>query len=271
MGAARGRGGRWGLGLGAVLLALLLVVSSVKGERTQRGNVIASLDGGISPLRLPRDRTAPASVRLSGELRTDDRSRLPRLRRVELALAGRGGLDVRGLPICRRSRLRGASPETAMAVCGTALVGHGRLDVKVFFPGQRPFVYRASLRAFNGRTPEGEPLVWLHVFGPDPPSAFVLSFAVRNRRGDFPTALVATVPREVGPWPHVARFAMTFGRRYSHRGRLRSYLNASCPVPPRFTAGIFPFARATYEFVNGRRLEIEIVRSCRVRSKRGER
>jgi hypothetical protein len=58
---------------------------------------------------------------------------------------------------------------------------------------------------------------------------------------------------------------MTFGRRFLVHGERRSYLSASCPVPPRFTAGVFPFARAAYRIADGRELSTMIVRGCRVR------
>ena len=45
---------------------------------------------------------------------------------------------------------------------------------------------------------------------------------------------------------------MTLSRRYSYRGRARSYLSASCPIPPRFTAGFFSFAKASFTLAGGR-------------------
>jgi hypothetical protein len=250
-----------------VVAALLggLAVEEAHGERRQQGNLIVSLDGRISPRKLPRHQLAPASVHLSGELRTTDGSTLPRLRKVELEMAGRGALNTRGLPICRRGRLDSISPEDALEACGEALVGRGRVDVEIFLPHQKPFAFHATLRAFNGRLPAGRRAVWLHVYGSDPPSSFVLPFFVHRRPGDFGTALVAVVPPDLGPWPHLARFELTLSRRFSHRGRPRSFLNAECPVPAAFTAGIFPFARATYSFAGDRTISATIVRGCRVR------
>jgi hypothetical protein len=248
----------------AVSLAALAAAPAL-AEREQQGNLIVSLDGRISPRKLPRHDLAPAAVHLSGELRTTDGSPLPRLRKVELEMAGRGALNTRGLPICRRGRLDSISPEGALEACGEALVGRGRVDVEIFLPHQKPFVFHATLRAFNGRLPAGRRAVWLHVFGVDPLSSFVLPFTVHRRPGDFGTALVAVVPPDLGPWPHLARFELTLSRRFSHRGRPRSFLNAECPVPAAFTAGIFPFARATYTFARGRSISTTIVRGCHVR------
>lgn len=249
----------------AVAVATLLGAGLARAERAQQGDLVASLDGGILPLKLPRHRRAPAALRISGEVRTADGSPLPRLRRMELAVAGRGAIDTRGLATCRRGQLVSATPRGALAACGDALIGRGRLDIEVFIEHQEPFEFDASLRAFNGRLRDGRRLVWLHVFGPDPPSSYVLEFALRHRSGAFGTALVGTVPAGLGPAPHLARFLLTLGRRFSYRGRPRSYLEADCPLPPRFTAGFFPFARATYDFAGGATLSDTIVRGCRVR------
>ena len=263
--------GRTRPALAAALLAAALVALAAaglaRGERAQRGNLIVSLDGHISPRRLPRHTPAPASVVLSGQVSTADRSPLPRLRRVELDIAAPGGIDTRGLPVCPRRRLLSATVAEALAACGSSLVGHGRLGVDFFLPGQAPFAFAASLRAFNGRFADGSPAVWLHVYGSSPPSAFVLGFARRHGAGDFPTRLIATLPANLGPWPHLARFKMTFGRRFAYRGTRHSFLSANCPLPPRFTAGIFPFARATYAFDGGSTVSTAIARGCRVRGR----
>jgi hypothetical protein len=248
------------------LLLLLAMAGSVEGERVQRGELIVSLDGGVSPRRLPRARQAPVRLRLSGEVRTADRSPLPRLRSIELDLAGSGSLDTGGLGVCPRRRLIAAEPAAALAACGPALVGHGRLAVVVFLPHQKPFRVHASLRAFNGRLSGGRRVVWMHVYSADPPTAFVLPFAIRRRRGDFGTTLVGRVPADLGPAPHLARFQMIFGRTWRRHGERHSYLSGSCPLPPRFTAGFFPLARVTYRFVGDQTTGTEIVRGCRVRS-----
>jgi hypothetical protein len=97
----------------------------------------------------------------------------------------------------------------------------------------------------------------------DPPTSFVIPFTVRNE--EHRTVLVTTIRRSVGPWPHVASFAVRVSRIYNHAGSRKSYLNASCPVPKGFSAGFLSFARATYSFAGGEKIVTESVRSCRVR------
>jgi hypothetical protein len=233
-----------------------------RGERTQHGSLIVSLDGGLSPLKLPRDRTAPVTVRLDGGLRTADGSLLPRVTEVELALPEAGVLSSRGLPVCGQRRLRDATSEEALANCGGALVGRGHIEADVLLPNQQPFAIRARLLAFNGRA-EGRRAVLLHAFATKPPTVVVLPFVVRRGSGKFATALVADLPPSLGPWPHFAHFEMSLGRRYAYRGRERGFISASCPIPKIFTAGFIPFARATYTLVDGRRVSTEIARGCR--------
>jgi hypothetical protein len=248
------------------LVAALLAMSAayVDAESSQQGNLIAALDGEISPLRLPRDHPAPASLTLTGLLRTADGGALPRVHSIELALAGRGRIDTRGLPSCPRRRIEATSTDDAVGACAGAMVGRGHLDLSVFLPNQPPFDFHANLRVFNSRR-QGRRLLWLHVYGRRPPSALVLPVTFTRGDRDFPTALRIAVPAEAGPWPHLARFELTLARRFVSAGEPRSYLNASCPLPPRFSAGIFPFARASYTLANGNSIATTIVRGCRVR------
>jgi hypothetical protein len=258
------------IALTAAALAALAVIAATlagpaRGERKQRGGVIVSLDGDVSPLRLPRQRPAPVALRLEGGLRSADRSLLPRVTEVEIALPSQGVVSTRGLPVCSARRLRYAKPPAALAACRPALVGHGSLEAEVLLPGQGPFAVHARLLLFNGRAAGGRQAVLLHAYARRPPIVVVLPFVLRHRRGDFGTALVARLPPALGPWPRLAHFEMTLARRYRYRGRRRSFLSASCPIPPRFTAGFFGLARSTYTLVGGRRLGVEIVRGCRGR------
>jgi hypothetical protein len=243
---------------------LFLVVDSARGERTQRGNLIASLNGRLSPLRLPRDHPAPVSIRLEGGLQTDDGSTLPQVSEVSIGLPGRGTLTTRGLSVCRASSLRDARPPEALARCGRALVGHGRLTADVLLPHQQAFPVATEVLAFNSRS-EGRRAVLLHAFAANPPTVVVLPFVLRHGGGRFGTHLVARPARVLGPWPRLARFSLTLSRRYRYRGSSLSYLGASCPIPRRQTAGFFSLAEVTFSLRDGRRIGTSHTSSCRAR------
>jgi hypothetical protein len=247
------------------VLSLALFAVRAGAERAQQGNLIVTLDGGITPKKLPRHKPAPVEVHLLGGVRTSDGSPIPRVNWIKLELAWRGKLETHGLPVCPQTRLRSTDRRQAMAACGGSFVGTGTLYAEIFVPNQKPFGVHAKLLAFNGKTKDKRPAVLIHAYTPDPPVSFIIPFTVRRNNGNFRTILVTTIRRSVGPWPHVANFQINVARNFSHNGRKQSYLSASCPVPPNFTAGFLSFARATYTFAGGKQLTTESVRSCRAR------
>ena len=250
----------------AALAATAFLAAPAGANRAQNGHVIVSLDARFSPRRLPRHRPAPVSISFSGVLQTDDRSQLPRLHGIELALAtGSSRLDTVGLPLCPRRRLLGATKRQALERCPGALVGRGSLGAEVDIPGQAPFSVLASVLPFNGGTRGARAQVWLLAFSPNPPASFVVPVYVRHRPGPLGTSLTGVLPSSLGPWPHISAFHITFARRFTYRGAPHSYLSASCPVPPRFTGGLLPFARARYFFTAGLTVTTTVARACHVR------
>ncbi|HEX4304585.1 MAG TPA: hypothetical protein VHZ54_00975 [Solirubrobacterales bacterium] len=247
-------------------LAVTVVPNAARGERSRVGNLIGTLNGGIDPLALPRSRPAPVSVELEGKIATTDGTPLPQVKQVKVELAGPGVLATEGLPLCPQGRLEHADNHQAMERCGQALVGRGSLRAEVDIPNQAPFAIHALVLAFNGRTAAGRKAIWVHAFASEPPVSLVLPFVVHQGTPAFPTALIAAVPHSLGPLPRLAVFHLRLFRRFRHGGQVHSYISASCPVPPAFTAGFLSFARATYSFGDGRRVRIETVRSCRASS-----
>jgi hypothetical protein len=256
---------RPGLVLFAFAVGGLMLSAGARAERVQSGNIIVSLNGGIVPRALPRERRAPVAVRLAGRVLTADRASLPRVNWIRLELAWRGVLDTRGLPVCPLSRLISTNTRQALQHCRTAQVGQGGLSAQVFLPGEPSLGVHARLVAFNGLTKAGRPAVLVHAFSKEPPVAFDIPFSVHHKTGAFHTVLVALIRRSVGAWPHVADFHIVVSRKFGFQGHEHSYLSASCPVPSGFTAGFLSFARATYTFEGGEQLTTTSVRSCRAR------
>ena len=164
------------------------------------------INGGIKPRKLPRDERVPVTVFLSGGVQTSDGSPIPRVNWIRLELAWRGAMNTHGLPVCPRERLTSTTTKQALERCGDSLVGRGKLSAQIFVPNQPAFHVKANLLTFNGRTKEGRPAVWAHAYSMDPPTSFVIPFTVRNEK--HRTVLVTTIRRSVGPWPHVASFAV---------------------------------------------------------------
>jgi hypothetical protein len=226
---------------------------------------VVSFDGSTSPRSLPRHRPVPISVTLEGKVRAERGAEPPRLRRLELAFGARGGIDVAGLPVCPRARLRDATRSQALDRCGQALVGRGTLEAEVPLDPARPLLADAGLLAVNGRA-AGRPAVWVHAYSASPPVSFVLPFYLRHPRGGaFGILMRAPVAAALGRWPRLRGFEIRLGRRFRAGGTSHSYLNASCPLPPRFSRFTVPIARASYAFAPAPTLSTTVLRECRVR------
>lgn len=250
----------------AVMLAVGGGTDLAGGEQVLRGDLIVSLDGDLSPLRLPRDHPAPVRVRLSAGLKSADGGVLPRVTGVKVGMPGQGVIDSRGLPICPVRRLRDATTAEALANCRSALVGRGRVVAQVRLPHQRPIWVRATVRAFNGRI-AGRQAVILHAAAGNPPATVVLPLAVRHVTGRFGTELVGRLSTNLGPIPRLARLEVELHRRYVFKGVRHSFLSASCPIPRSVPAAVFAFAKATFTLAGGRRVSSRVIpRSCRART-----
>lgn len=245
-----------------VIVAALVTLpaATAHSERIQRGTLRAALQGEVSPLKLPRHHPIPVTLRLSGSLRTTDGSPLPRVSAMRFALAGRSGINSRGLPVCSAARLRNTRNREALAACGGALVGHGRIEVLARIPSQPPLPADASLLVFNGRTATGRTALLLHAYAESPPVSVVIPFLLRHARGDFGTELIA---HGLASKPTISGFSMTLSSRFSERGSRHDFLVGSCPLAPIYTSGLLSLALLEYRLQGGRRLQVEHLATCR--------
>jgi hypothetical protein len=249
----------------SVALVALLFTVPAQGERSQTGTLQISFDGDFSPRALPRDTPAPISVHVMGAIGTTDGSHPPPVRRVEIALNRSGKLTTRGLPTCSSARLQATSTDTAMARCRAALVGRGRFGADVEFPGVDPFPASGQTLAFFG-THRGRPALLLHLYITVPTrTTLILPLQISRRKGEFGTVLTATIPSLAGGLGSVTELDLKIGREYRYRGERYSFLSASCAAPAGFTGGIFPLARGSFQFSDGRTVRTTLIRNCRVR------
>jgi len=246
------------------MAAILFGASAVWGERTQVGSLIVSLNASISPHSLPRTRYVPATLRLHTTFRTKDGTLTSRLKGLTIDLSNRGKLFNKGLPSCTVRRLEPSSVRRAISLCGNALVGRGRLHAIVALPEQAPFRFRAQLLAFNGPPGRGQKTILVLAYGTSPPTSFVLPFVIHRSGYDLGTRLTTQVPEDAGASAHVGGFTIVINRTFTYRGKRRGFINADCPVPRGFTAGIIPFARAIYHFAGTQSVTTVITRGCRV-------
>jgi hypothetical protein len=250
----------------AVVSAALLGAALARGEAVQQGNLRVGFEAGFAPHALPRLRAAPVRVHLAGSIATADGSRPPELRRISIALNRYGRLTTRGLPACDPGALQSITSAAALRRCRGALVGHGSFGADLALAGERPVHVDGKVLAFNS-TRGGRTAIAVHIGAESPVQAsVVLIFKIAHRQhGRFGTVVSTRIPTIAGELGYVTDISLSFGRHYDYRGRRLSFLSAACAAPSGFPGAIFPFARGSFLFADGRRLTSTAVRDCRVR------
>ena len=249
-----------------VLSASALLVGGAGGETVRQGGLQVSFGGSVAPQVLPRTGATPVSVAIDGRIRELSGGPPPSLRRIAIEVNRLGVLDRGGLPVCPAGRLRAASTADALAACGPALVGEGRVGGVIVLPEQAPTTFGGRLVAFNGRLPDGGPAILAHLYTTRPaPLSFVLAFSLGRGRGAYGTRLVANVPARTRRSAHITSFSLRLHRLFRASGESRSYLSAGCPAPTGFAGATFPLVRAGYSFVGEKTVSDTLVRTCRAR------
>jgi hypothetical protein len=249
----------------AIVAALLCAsVPAAYAELTERGDLFVRFRGGIDPNPLPRTKLAPIAVSVAGTVKTLSGQRPPALRVIKIELNRGGELNPHGLPVCRYNDLRAASPGQALDACEGALVGRGAYLAKTAFPEQATFPSDGRILAFNGIY-KGRSAILGHVYGGDPvPITRIIVFRIHRTPGTFGTVITGELSKAVNHYGYVVGVQLRLFRRYTFHGRQRSYLSAACAAPVGFPGAVFPFARASMTFADGRRLSSTLTRSCKV-------
>jgi hypothetical protein len=249
----------------ALIVVLALGWATDSGaERVIKDGLELTFNADFTPHSLPRDRSAPVSVEVSGRIATTDGSHPPPLRWLEISIHRNGRLYSKGLPVCSAPILQSTSTEAALERCGRALVGRGsfRADVQL----GKEITASGRILAFNSRK-RGKPALVLHLFAGVPVRfTLVVPLAIQHLpKGRFGTLLRAKIPRLGGGLGSVTEIDLTINRRYSYAGKRRSYVSAACSAPGDFTIAPFVFARGTFRFEGHSKISEDIERTCSVR------
>lgn len=249
-----------------ILIAVLALgwATSSQAVKVAKDGLVVTFNADFSPHNLPRLKPAPVDVKVTGKVATLDGSHPPPLRQIEVAINRNGHLETTGLPVCTAPALQSTTTKTALNRCRSALVGRGRFHAVVKLG--REIETSGEILAFNSRRAGKQALV-LHLFGGAPVRfTLVVPLTIGHRKGgDFGTVLRANIPRLAGDLGSVTEIDLTIGRRYSFRGKRRSYVSAACHTPPGLQQGIFPFARGSFRFEGHTEIRETLLRVCSVR------
>ena len=190
------------MALGAALaVAVVGIATAQKPTIVQAGNLKLTLNGGFSPKALPKKgKPAPITLNLSGKIATIDGKHAPALTKAIVETDKNGTIDVKGLPTCSSRKLQGHDAAVAEAVCSTAIVGEGKIDVEVGFPLTPPFIAHSKLIAFNGGVSGGKTKIFIHAYLSSPISAAVVTTVKISKvhNGRYGTKVIATIPKIAG-------------------------------------------------------------------------
>jgi len=241
--------------LGSALLALGSLSSWAAAEVSQKQGVRVTVDGALSPTKLPRKGSAPIAVSVKGEIQAlGGATALPQLQKLKIAINSAGHIDLRGIPHCRINHINPSTNEEALAACRSSLVGEGSFSANVVLPEQSPFPSKGKLLAFNG-TIGRQPAIFAHIYGTNPlPTSYVFAFRVKQSKGTYGTILETSFPRATGDWGYVTGIDLRLNKR--------SFITAGCPAPKGLTKVPFPLLRTDFSFAGGLNLTNTLTRTC---------
>jgi hypothetical protein len=246
------------LALGAaVALVFAGVATAYKPTIVKVGNLELTFNGGITPTKLPANKLAPIALNVEGKFATLDHTHPPALTSFIVETDKNGAIDAKGYPTCKQGQLEARTTTEAKKVCPTSIVGSGKTNVEVKFEEQAPIPITSTLTAFNGGTSGGTTTIYIHAFLTEPiSSAIVTTVKVKKHpNGKYGLKSVATVPKIANGSGSVTSFQLKLDKKFTYKGKKKSYLSAKCP-----TGSLV--AKGNAIFANGDHAEGGVVRPC---------
>jgi DNA-binding beta-propeller fold protein YncE len=236
------------------------------GETQQVGSMLLDVSAQLFPKKLPRDRLAPIAVSIGWKISSTDGSEPPKLKTIEIEINRNGVLDAAGLPACPYEKIQPASTSRALANCRASLVGTGSFSALVGLEGQERYVAKGRMLVFNGLE-KGKPVLYGQLYSGFPfANSFVIPFKIsKDKSGAYGTSLQATLPANLRAWGNLTEVEMRLSRKYSHRGKRRSFLSASCPTPKGVGLALFRLARTSFSFTGGIDVSSTLTEQCNAR------
>jgi hypothetical protein len=221
------------------------------------GHLFLTDDGGISPKKLPRNRRVPISAFIRASIGTTDGSHPPAVKTLNIDFDRSFQVNARGLPACHKNQLENRTTRAAKQACRRSIIGSGQGAVEVAFPDQTPFTAKGPVVLFNGGVRGRTTLLLVHTYVAVPaPTAVIVPVTISPiRKGRYGLRTVAQVPTITGGFGSITQFNITINRKFSYKGKKRSYLTGRCPTGRYYVRGNILFA-------DGSRLKGTHVLSC---------
>lgn len=215
----------------AILALAAIALAAEKPTTVRAGNLILTINGGVTPKALPKNELAPITLSVSGKISTADGTHPPALIEAVVDTDKNGTIDARGLAVCKQGQLEARTSAAAEKICKPSLVGTGTTDVEVLFPESNPVQLHSKLLAFNGGTKGGTTTIFIHAYLTTPVTAALVTTVKisKEHNGRYGTRSVALVPKIAGGAGSVTAFTLTFQKKLiAYKGHKHGYLLAKC-------------------------------------------
>jgi hypothetical protein len=244
-------------------LALALAAMGVAAASAiviRAGDIVVTADGGFTPTALPKHTDAPITIHGGGRLSTISGDWPPVIETITLEYDRHGHVETNGLEVCTRAKLVASTVATARRRCPESIVGKGEGRGVVVFPEQAPIKVSSPITIFNGPRIHGNPSVLAHFYTTVPvATAFVIPIEIeRISKGLYGYRTEAEIPPIAGGHGIPLAGHLKIGRRWTHKGKRHSYVNARCET------GRLQ-ARGQFTFKDGTVLSGTFLRPCTVR------
>lgn len=237
------------------LVALGAFAVSASAQTVKFGNLIATIDGSITPSKLSKTTPSPIALNLKGSLATADKTHVPALKELFLEFDRNGHLNTKGLASCTVGKLQSTLTAQARQACGKALIGSGRVAAEIAFPEQAPFSAGGPLLIFNGSKGSKQELIF-HVYASVPaPTTFVTTAKIGKGKGIYGTSALVKIPSITSGQGSLTSFNATINKSFNYKGKKQSVLTATCKSGSLHARGDFLFDGAT-------KLSGKVTRSC---------
>jgi hypothetical protein len=203
-----------------------------------------SIDAVISPKKLSKTALRPATLKVTTKTTTTTAANgvpSPAIQAI-VDFDKNAKLFTKGLPTCDSAKLQSTSTEAALAACGSAKIGSGKASV-LLPVGVQVFTEPTTVTAFNGVPKGGKPVVLLHAYGAAPvQTTLVLVGTVSNyNKEGYGPRLQLDIPAIAGGTGALTDFQVTINKKFTYKGKRRSFVSAKCSSKKLKARGAFTF------------------------------
>jgi hypothetical protein len=246
---------------GAVFAALAAAATAsalLSGPLTAPDGNTQELGVSIKPTKLGKKTPTPITLNVFTKTgTTSDPSGKPiPVTEAVIDFAKGTAIESTGYPTCPLSSIEGATAEVANEACKKSKIGSGHATVLI--PTSKGVAAEPlEVNAFNGKAQGKNPVVLLHVFGLSPVQVtqILVGTVTKYNKEGFGPRLTVPVPSIAGGTGALTEFQAKIFKKYSFKGKKRSYVTATCPSKKLK-------ARGKFTFKDGQALTPELTGKC---------